>query len=882
MLLAPIRWLAWSLAAFILRLRYRVTRVGWERVDPKTGPFLILPNHMAYSDPVLVTVVFWPQFQLRPVGLETNFSNPFFKPFIDLLNPIRIPAMETASKEARDRTLGAIQQIVTELKKGDNALLWPSGHLTHDGLEHLGAARTAADVLAGAPEVTALKVRIRGLYGSSLSYAYTGGQPSMVKGMLRGFGYLLLNLLFFGPRRDITIEIEPATAAERPEPTREKINPWLEAWYNRDGAEEPTFVRPHWFLGPQAHEFPPMQQTEQADTATVPDKVKSEVTSFVERKLKRRLEGNDRDPNSKLADLGMDSIDAMDVALQVEQRFGFQSADVPTTLGGLWALGGGLLTAAKPKPVPEAWQTPPNEAPKPKLEILGETLTEAFVNRVLRSPKDVAAADDLSGVVTFEKMYVGVRTMAERFRALDGDSLGLLLPASVAADVVYFAILLAGKRPVVLNWTTGPANLAHAARVTDLKFVITSKAFIDRTHVAVDGTTLVFLEELRKTIGKLELLKHLLTVRLFPAFASRAALANANPDPAAPAVVLFTSGSEKAPKAVPLSHANIISNHRDATPTVKFTRADSFIGFLPMFHSFGLTVTSTLPILAGMKVVHHPDPTDATALARKIATWKPNIVITTPTFLGYIMERAKPGEWDHVRLVATAAEKMPEETRNKAKKLAPNATVLEGYGITECTPAVAINPIDAVREGTVGQLIPNVDAKVLDIETHEPLPNGTMGMLHVAGPNVFAGYIGYDGPSPFREIDGRRFYITGDLASLSDDRYVTFHGRMKRFLKVGGEMLSLPALEEPFAVTFPPTDAGPRVAVEGIEQGEGGRHVVLFTTEPITLAEANHLLHDAGFRGIMRLDDVVKVPAIPVLGTGKTDYKPLRAMLTTG
>ena len=153
-------------------------------------------------------------------------------------------------------------------------------------------------------------------------------------------------------------------------------------------------------------------------------------------------------------------------------------------------------------------------------------------------------------------------------------------------------------------------------------------------------------------------------------------------------------------------------------------------------------------------------------------------------------------------------------------------------------------------------------------------------MLHISGPNVFAGYIGYDGPSPFREINGRRWYITGDLAAVSDDRYVTFHGRMKRFLKTGGEMLSLPALEEPFTQKYPPTDAGPRVAVEGVEQGEGGRHVVLFTTEPITLIEANHILLDNGFRGIMRLDDVKRVEAIPVLGTGKTDYKQLKAMLS--
>ena len=149
----------------------------------------------------------------------------------------------------------------------------------------------------------------------------------------------------------------------------------------------------------------------------------------------------------------------------------------------------------------------------------------------------------------------------------------------------------------------------------------------------------------------------------------------------------------------------------------------------------------------------------------------------------------------------------------------------------------------------------------------------------MAGPNVFAGYFGGDHPPPFRLHAGKTWYITGDLAAQSADGYITFQGRLKRFLKVGGEMLSLPALEEPFAVAYPATDAGPRVAVEGIERDNGGRLVVLFTTEPITLLEANKLLQSNGFTGILRLDEVRKVESIPVLGTGKTDYKNLRAKL---
>lgn len=183
--------------------------------------------------------------------------------------------------------------------------------------------------------------------------------------------------------------------------------------------------------------------------------------------------------------------------------------------------------------------------------------------------------------------------------------------------------------------------------------------------------------------------------------------------------------------------------------------------------------------------------------------------------------------------------------------------------------------------GTMGPPLSGVEVCVTDLETKALLPPGQMGMLHVAGPNVFHGYIGHDGPPPFEEINGKKWYITGDLGALDETGAIVFHGRLKRFLKAGGEMISLPALEEPFAKKFPPTDEGPRVAVEGIETPDG-RRIVLFTTEPLSLRDANAVLQAEGHRGVMRLDDVKQIGKVPTLGTGKTDYKVLRAMITEG
>jgi len=178
----------------------------------------------------------------------------------------------------------------------------------------------------------------------------------------------------------------------------------------------------------------------------------------------------------------------------------------------------------------------------------------------------------------------------------------------------------------------------------------------------------------------------------------------------------------------------------------------------------------------------------------------------------------------------------------------------------------------------IGRPLPEVEVCVVDLETDEALPAGKRGMLLVAGPTVFPGYLGYDGPSPFRERDGKRWYVTGDLVRTDADGFLWFAGRLKRFLKAGGEMISLPALEEPFARKYPPTQDGPRVAVEGVDT-DGSRRIVLFSTEPLNLRDANALLTAAGHRGVMRLDEVRQVEKIPVLGTGKTDYKALREQI---
>jgi long-chain-fatty-acid--[acyl-carrier-protein] ligase len=877
-MLWALRWAGWAFLRLVFSLRYRVRVVGKPDVFKKPGPYLILPNHPGLVDPPLLITHLWPAFKMRPLLLETNFQNPITAPFGWLLRAIKMPDTSKPSAEVKARAGDAVAGVIAALQAGENVILWPGGKLSRDGSERIGGARTAADVLAAVPGVTVVMARTRGVYGSMFSFADT--EPFVLSGLLRGAKLLLANLLVFAPRRRVTVTLEAFTPDERPPlPTRAAVNTWLERWYNADTPrEEPTFVPRHFLFGPRTHTFPPPPAAREFDLSKVTAETKAAVAGIFEEKLGRPLPA-DAAADTTFAQLGVDSLEAMEVGLGVEQRFGFTGDGTPKAVGELWALAAGLQESAPPKPPPAGWfDRDPDDSP---LSIPGETVAAAFLNQAFARRKLVIVADDLAGGVTYERLVVGAGVMAARFRPIDAANVGLMLPASVACDLAFLGLTLAGKVPVVLNWTTGPANLAHAVKVAGLTHVVTSKAFVDRVRVEVPGAKLIYLEEVRDGVGTLEKLRRLLAVRWFGGWTRRRMLGRLDPDPHRPAVILFTSGSEKAPKAVPLTHANIISDQRGCVDALKVTRDNSAIGFLPMFHSFGLTVTGLLPLFVGVRVVHHPDPTDAGGLVRKIAAYKPSMIAGTPTFLGFILDRAKGGQLHSLRIVIVGAEKCPPQVFDKAKELAPRAEVLEGYGVTECAPVVSVNRPGQVKPGTIGDPLPNVEVCVTDLETKEVLPRGKMGMLHVAGPTVFPGYLGHDGPPPFEQIGGKAWYVTGDLAELDPSGAVVFHGRLKRFLKAGGEMISLPALEEPFSRKYPPTDAGPRVAVEGVETPTG-RRVVLFTTEDVPLRDANALLQAEGFRGVMRLDEVRKVDALPVLGTGKTDYKVLRGLVEKG
>ena len=871
----------WSVCRIVFRLRYRIELTGAEELKNLRGPVLVLPNHPAYVDPALLTSQLRLHRPLRPLVFSASFRAPLLRRLFAIMRAIEVPDLSQHSPAARQQGIELIDEIARRIDNGECLLIYPSGRIQRGNQEIVGATRSAFELISRRPEVNVVLVRTRGVWGSSFSCAATGALPHLPRTLVRNMLWAAASLFVFLPKRNVTLEVQLVRPGQLPLDNRLAFNAYLEQWYNADGGEEPQFVRYHHWFGPRQGNFRVATQHTPLDIIDISPATREAVNELLEAQLKRPLEASIcngvTDGLTTLESLGLDSLDRMDVSLALERQFGHSSPNVAERIGELWAIaeGKGSQTQSAKTTLPETWFQFPAQQTAPKVE--GQTLGEAFLRRALANLNQPIVNDQVSGMLTHRRMLIAARLLAKQFALLPEKHIGILLPASVAADIVFFALQLANKIPVMLNWTTGSHNISHALLQTSVQHVVTARRLMDRLDLELPGTELVFMEDLKLKIRRFDAVGELLRTYSFPG--SIVQKFNA-PSPDETAVFLFTSGSESAPKTVPLTHRNLLVNLRAGLLAFDAHTHDSLLGFLPPFHSFGLLANVLLVHLAGIRCTRFADPTDVQALRGIIRDCQPSLLFTTPTLFERILSVSGPQDMSSLRRVVTGAEKCPERLFELCQRVAPETTILEGYGITECSPVISINRVAATKRGTAGQPIEQVVVKVIDVDTQAVLECNQTGMLVVSGPSIFAGYYQHAGSSPFIQLDGRSWYKTGDLVYLDEEGFIHFRGRLKRFLKAGGEMISLPALEEPFSKLFPGSEQGPRVAVEGIE-GDVSRRIVLFTCFELTHHDANRILLDAGFRGVMRIDEVRQLDSIPLLGTGKVDYRQLREMINS-
>ncbi|MBW3617830.1 MAG: AMP-binding protein [Proteobacteria bacterium] len=443
-----------------------------------------------------------------------------------------------------------------------------------------------------------------------------------------------------------------------------------------------------------------------------------------------------------------------------------------------------------------------------------------------------------------------------------GERVGVLLPSSVGFAVTFFALHAIGRTPVMLNFTAGARTVRAACQVAGVQRVLTARRFVQQGKLdelladLEQDTAVTWLDDLRKSVGKADKL-FALSAAAFP----KLVLPREHPDD--PGVVLFTSGSFGAPKGVLLTQANLVANTQQISTHIRLDPAWTMFNPLPAFHSFGLTAGLLVPLLNGLRSFQYPSPLHVKQIPRLVRDTGAQVLFGTDTFANQYARAAEPGDLDKLLFLVVGAEKVRPETQ----KLYPHAPVLEGYGATETAPVIAVNQPERNAPGTVGRILPGIEPR---LDPVDGIPEG--GRLFVRGPNVMAGYLGPDGrPEP---LPGG-WHDTGDIASIGSDGLVRLLGRLKRFAKVGGEMVSLTAVEDLAGKLWP--DAGH--AVVAVPDARKGERLVLVSERQD--AEAGSLaafMKQQGAPEIAAPRRVLHVFEIPLLGSGKVNYGALQKM----
>jgi acyl-[acyl-carrier-protein]-phospholipid O-acyltransferase/long-chain-fatty-acid--[acyl-carrier-protein] ligase len=518
------------------------------------------------------------------------------------------------------------------------------------------------------------------------------------------------------------------------------------------------------------------------------------------------------------------------------------------------------------------------------------TILEAIKSTARKNRRRIAVQDASLQELTYGRLLTAATVLANQWRAWlpsPAPRVGLLLPNVNAFPVVLLSLWMRNRVPAILNYTTGPATLATCARLAGLKQVITSRQFLQRAQLDLGplqaaGLQVVFLEDVRDRISAWDQLRGAIRAKL-----SRGITRAATPSPD-PALILFTSGSEGEPKGVELSHRNVLANVRQMLAVIDLMDNDRFFNALPLFHSFGLTVGLILPLVQATFVFLYLSPLHYRVVPAALYNMNATVFFGTNTFLAAYARKAHPYDFRSVRYVFAGAEKLLESTSTLWMQKF-GVRVLEGYGATECSPCVSVNMPMQARPGSAGRLLPAIEYRLEPVEGLEisnPLGDSAVstphsalpaGRLLVRGPNVMRGYLNPEPNAKFQSDGG--WYDTGDIARVDADGFLFLLGRLRRFAKVSGEMVSLTAVEEALSDAFP--QFGPKLitAVIALPDETKGEKVILVTNEPkLTLAQVRDVIRERGLGNLAAPREINVLPHLPLLGTGKVNHRELQKL----
>ena len=519
-----------------------------------------------------------------------------------------------------------------------------------------------------------------------------------------------------------------------------------------------------------------------------------------------------------------------------------------------------------------------------------EGIASSWIERIVKD-KYFFVADSMGLKLHGKKFLAGTLMMRTWLKPQTREqNIGLILPSSVAGAMANMALLTLGKTLLNLNYTTGIKPLEEAMKKADIHTLITSRKFIDKLAkrgfdlgAVFENTQLIYLEEMKPYAHKVRAFGYYLRTLIYPTWLLKA-LFSTKADINDAAVILFSSGSEGSPKGIVLSHKNILGNTQQVKAMLNPEYDDVLIGTLPIFHSFGLTVCTLLPQLQSIPVIYHPDPTDGYAIGKLTATHQGTILLGTATFLRLYARNRKlnPLMFKSVRKVIAGAEKVPQEIRVSFKEKF-GLDILEGYGATETSPVASANIPDVLipgywrvqagnKIGTIGKALAGSKIIITDPVSFEELPVGEEGMMLIGGVQVMKGYLKDESKTNevIKVINGHRWYVTGDKGKIDEEGFVTIVDRYSRFAKIGGEMVSLGAVEEQIRLYI---DADVDICAVSLPDAKKGEKVVLLYTGDIDASTFKQSLIDAKMNPLYIPSVLFNIEELPKLGTGKADFK---------
>ncbi len=876
-----------KLMQFFIRSRYSVN-ITWKELLNEKWSNLILPSHVALMDPVIMFAYLWDKKWLSPVVTEDYFNIPVLKQIFKSIWAISVPDLTKNSKELDASKI--VGNAIKALENNRNILLYPQWALARQGFQSIVGKKTAYLITQEAPKDTKiLTVSIRWLRWSRSSRAWTWKAPNLALFFLKGLRFLLWNLFFFVPKRKVEIEIKDSTALLHKVEKKwlDAFNQELEKIYNAKWEERLNYMTGLcWYNTTKNHKEPTVIEWSIKDlkrssfnwNTDIPTDVLNKISAIV-KKIKPEFTWKIDLNTNLILDCFFDSLDMAELKSTVQSAF--SDASNPPLLD-LKTVGDVAMMAI--------WQSATTEEMKPcewKYSLDNKLIYAHLKGRLnknstiltlmkasLKNHKsDGFCYDSIFGVQSRNDFLIKAYLIADLLKKMPWERIAIMLPSLSATSLLVVWCYLAKKIPVMLNWTQSEEAFAHCIKSQNVKVILTAKSFFQKVQTPwLQKYKMTFFEDVLKDISLVQKLTAVCKAIRFkiPTDISKIA------------VVLFTSWSESLPKTVELTHENILNDLLWAAGIVGIRVNDVEICYLPPFHSFGFALWIVMPLVSWARIVFTPDPNDSKTIADLVEHTKSTFLCSTPTFLNGIVQIAKDDQLKSLRIAIVWAERCPKDLFVRFSKKSPKATIIEWYGITECSPVIAVNPFKngvEIKRWTVWLPIIGQTVKILDLDTHKEQPAKKEWMIYVSGLNIFWWYVDKKLESPFEEFDDKKWYKTWDLGYLDKDGYLTISWRLKRFVKIAWEMISLPAIETVLARKWKHADWTECLAIEAEENPDWSVKLTLFTTEKLWTSEVNDYLHSEWVTNLVSVASIIQLKEIPMLGTWKVDHVQLKSIL---